>query len=169
MEDQPDYKKLIEAALFMSPNALGVAELARITGIASVGHVEGLARSLVEEYKAKDTALEIVEIDRHFMFGLKEPYASRVGKFANGPDITRGSLRVLAYISKNDNVMQSELVRLFGASTYDHMKELAEKGFIESKKVGRSRRISVTNKFKEYFNVSVVARAPSQPTPAPAQ
>jgi len=46
-------------------------------------------------------------------------------------------------------------VKLFGASVYDHMKELAEKGFVESKKQGRSKKITVTNKFREYFNVQV--------------
>jgi segregation and condensation protein B len=153
MEEQPDHRKLIEAALFMSPNALSVGELAEMTGIASVGHVEKAVRALAEDYKARDTALEVVEIDRRFMFGLKEPYASRVSRFASGPDITKGSLRLLAYVSKNDNALQSELVRLFGASTYDHVKELTEKGFIESKKQGRSRRVSVTNKFREYFSV----------------
>lgn len=159
MEVQPDHRKLIEAALFMSPNALGIEELKAITGIASAGHVEAAARQLMEEYRARDTALEIVEIDKRFIFGLKEPYASKVGKFASGPDITKGSLRVLAYVSRNDNILQSELVKLFGASTYDHMKELAEKGFVESKKQGRSRRISVTNKFREYFNVQAQVRS----------
>lgn len=153
MEVQPDHKKLIEAALFMSPNALGVEELKEITGIASAGHVEAAARQLLEEYRARDTALEIVEIDKRFMFGVREPYAGKLGKLASGPDITRGSLRVLAYVSRNDGVVQSELVKLFGASVYDHMKELVEKGFVESKKQGRSKRITVTNKFREYFNV----------------
>jgi segregation and condensation protein B len=153
MEVQPDHRKLIEAALFMSPNALGVEELKSFTGIASAGHVEAAARQLVEEYKSRDTALEIVEIDKKFIFGLKEPYASKLGKLASGPDITRGSLRVLAYVSRNDGVMQSELVKLFGPSVYDHMKELAEKGFIESRKQGRTKKITVTNKFREYFNV----------------
>jgi len=153
VDAQLDYKKLIEAALFMSPNALSVGELAEIIGIASMGHVEGLARKLVEEYKGRDTALEVIEIDKRFMFSLKEPYASKVSKLASGPEIGKGSMRLLAYISKNNNVMQSELVRLFGTSTYDHMKELVEKGFVESKRQGRSKKITVTNKFKEYFNV----------------
>ena len=153
MEAQQDYRKLVEAALFMSTNALSAGELAEMTGIASVGHVEKLVRELADDYRTRDTAIEVVEIDKRFMFSLKEPYASKVSRFANGPDITKGSLRLLAYVSKNDNALQSELVRLFGASTYDHVKELTEKGFIESKKQGRSRRISVTNKFREYFSV----------------
>ena len=154
MEEQIDYKKLVEAALFMSPSALGVQELSSITGIASVGHIEEMVRKLVEEYKARDTALEIIEIDKKFMFALREPYASKVSKFASGPDISRGALRLLAYVSKNNNALQSAIVKVFGSTTYDYVKELVEKGFLDKRKVGRSSRISVTNKFKEYFSVT---------------
>lgn len=152
MEEQFDYKKLIEAALFMSPNALSAQDLSGITGIKSIGHIEKMLGELKSEYGTRDTSLEILEIDKKFMFGLREPYAGRVSKLASGPDITKGALKVLAYISKNPSALQSYLVKVFGASTYDHVKELMEHGFIERKKQGRSWRINVTNKFKEYFN-----------------
>jgi segregation and condensation protein B len=145
----------VEAALFMSPAALSVQELSGIIGIASIGHVDEMVKKLVEEYKTRDTALEIIEIDKKFMFALREPYASRVSRFASGPDISKGALRLLAYISKNNNALQSEVVKIFGGSTYDYVKELVEKGFMEKKKQGRSSRMSVTNKFKEYFSVTV--------------
>ena len=62
-EEQIDYKKLIEAALFMSPNALSAQDLSGITGIKSVGHIERMLNELVSEYSARDTSLEIIEID----------------------------------------------------------------------------------------------------------
>lgn len=151
-EEQVDYKKLIEAALFMSPNALSAQDLSNITGIKSIGHIERMLTELRSDYGARDTSLEIIEIDRKFMLSLREPYASRVSALASGPDITKGSLKVLAYVSKNGNALQSYLVKVFGTSAYDHIKELLEHGFIERKKQGRSWRINVTNKFKEYFN-----------------
>jgi hypothetical protein len=43
-----------------------------------------------------------------------------VKDLAVGPDISRGGLRLLAYISKNDGIMQSQLVKAFGQSTYLH-------------------------------------------------
>ena len=87
------------------------------------------------------------------MFSLKEPYASKVAGLASGPDISRGALRILAYISKNDGVLQSSVVKNFGSSVYDYIKELTEKEFIETQKIGRSKKITTTDKFKEYFNV----------------
>jgi segregation and condensation protein B len=151
-DEQLDYKRLIEAALFMSPNAMSASDLSGITGIKSIGHIEQMLNELKEEYSGRETALEILEIDKKYMFALREPYASRVSVLASGPDITRGSLKVLAYVSQNNNALQSYLVKVFGTSTYDHIKELLEHGFIERKKQGRSWRISTTNKFKEYFN-----------------
>ncbi|MCL5238879.1 MAG: SMC-Scp complex subunit ScpB [Candidatus Marsarchaeota archaeon] len=152
MEEQIDYKRLVEAALFMSPNALSAQDLSGITGIKSIGHIEQMLAELKAEYASRETSLEVIEIDKKYMLSLREPYASRVSQLASGPDITKGALKVLAYISQNNNTMQSYLVKVFGASTYDHVKELIEHGFIERKKRGRSWRISTTNKFREYFN-----------------
>jgi len=149
-----DYKMLIEAALFMSQNALSVNEIANIIGLASPGKVEELVKELANEYKARNTAIEVVEIGGKYMFSLKEPYASKVSALANGPEISRGALRILAYISKNNGVLQSELVKIFGDTTYAYAKELAEKEFIEAKKAGRSKKIYTTLKFKEYFVTS---------------
>jgi len=154
MEGKEDYKKVIEAALFMSPGAMGINDMASIAGIASLSYVEELIKELGEDYKKRDTSLEIVEIDKKFMLSVKEPYAGKVSKLAGGPDLGRGALRILAYISKNNNALQSEIVKAFGESTYEYVKELRDKEFIDAKKEGRSKRISVTNKFKEYFNVS---------------
>ena len=153
MADEIDYKRLIEAALFMSPNAMSVNEISKATGVASPGMIEKLLSELMAEYDQSSTALRIMPISGKYMFSLKDPYASKVSSLANGPDISRGALRVLAYIAKNEDVLQSQLVKYFGSSIYDHVKELTEKEFIESKKYKRSKKISTTPKFKEYFSV----------------
>ena len=151
--DEREYMRLIEAALFMSPKAMSISEIAGATGIMSMGTIQSALKELVGRYGSAETALALIEIDKRYMFSLKEPYASRVSSLSAGPDISKGALRVLAYVSKNEGVLQSGLVKLFGGSTYDHVKELAEKEFIETKRFGRSKKVSTTSKFKEYFNV----------------
>ncbi len=154
MPDQEiDSKKLVEAILFMSQNAISVAEIAKASGIASPGHIKSTLDQLISEYGTKDTSLMIYSIADKYMFGLKEPYSSKVSSLANGPDLSRGALRILAYISKNEDIVQSQVIKIFGTSAYDYIKELTEKEFIETKKAGRSKKISTTPKFKEYFNV----------------
>ncbi len=153
MEESIDYKKLVEAALFMSPKAMSVEELSVQTGLASRGTLQIILDELVKYYGTADTSLEVIKIGDKYMFSLKEPYASRVASLAGGPDLTRGSLRILAYISKNEGVLQSALVTTFGSTTYDYIKELTEKEFITTEKFKRSRKVNTTQKFREYFNV----------------
>jgi segregation and condensation protein B len=154
MDEQVDYKKLIEAALFMSTNAMDANQIAQATGIASPGRVEALVKELIQDYRNRDSALEIVEIDNRYLFSLKQPYASKVSGLASGPDLTKGALRILAYISKNEGVTQSDLVKAFGSTTYDHMKELLEKKFVETKKYKRTKKVNTTSTFKEYFGTT---------------
>ena len=153
MEGLLDYNKLVEAALFMASKAVGLDELSKQTGITSKVKLESIISDLIEQYKNDDTSLEIAKIGDKYMFSLKEPYASKVSSLAGGPDITKGALRVLSYVNKNEGILQSSLVKIFGGSTYDHIKELLENDFIEAKKFKTSKKITTTQKFKEYFNV----------------
>ncbi len=150
---QLDYKKVAEAALFASGRAMGIDELAKAIGLGSIGSLESIMDSLVNEYAGRDSAIEIQKLGSKYVMSIREPYASKVNGLAGAPDISRGALRILAYISKNEPVMQSAVVKAFGTTTYDYMKELVEKEFVIRKQVGRTKRIETTDKFKEYFNV----------------
>ncbi|MCL5786733.1 MAG: SMC-Scp complex subunit ScpB [Candidatus Marsarchaeota archaeon] len=152
MEQDSEYKKLVEAALFMSSSALGSKELCSITGIASPGIMNKILKELQSDYNSRDSAIEIVEIDSKYMFSLRDPYSKKLSSMATAPDISKGALRVLAYVSKNNGVLQSTLVKSFGSGIYEYVKELSEKGFVERKNYGRSKKLSVTSKFKEYFS-----------------
>ncbi|MGC8479713.1 MAG: SMC-Scp complex subunit ScpB [Candidatus Micrarchaeia archaeon] len=153
MLDNIDYSKLVEAALFMSSKAVSMEDLSKQIGIGSKTTLENIINKLIEKYKNEDTSLEIIKIGDKYMFSLKEPYASKVSKLAGGPEISKGALRILAYVNKNEGILQSALVKIFGGSTYDHIKELTENDFITAKKFKTSKKITTTEKFKEYFNV----------------
>ncbi|MEM3781742.1 MAG: SMC-Scp complex subunit ScpB [Candidatus Micrarchaeaceae archaeon] len=150
-EANENYKNLVEAALFMSSKALSVEEIAKVIGLGSLGQVDACLRQLVEEYKNRNAALEIEQISGKYLLTVKQEYASKVSSLASGPEISKGALRLLAYISKNNGILQSDLVKAFGQSTYERIKELAEKEFVSSKKQGRSKKLFVTDKFREYF------------------
>ena len=152
-DQRAEYKKAIEAALFVSGKPLGLDELAPIVGIASMGHLESMADELVKDYDVKDSSLKILKAGGKYEMYVAEPYAGMVGSLAGQPDISKSSLKILAYISKNEPVMQSKVVKYFGSSTYDHIKELVEKEFITAKRSGRSKSLATAPKFKEYFNL----------------
>jgi len=61
-------KQLIEAALFVSTNPLSLEELSKITG-EEKEKVEKLVKELMNEYKARESAIEIRKIgdNQYFM------------------------------------------------------------------------------------------------------
>ncbi len=148
-----EYSKLAEAALFVSGDALSAEDLAKVIGIASVGAISRIMDDLIKEYEARDSAITIAKIGSKYTMSLRSPYSEKVSGLAGAPDITKGALRVLAYVSKNGPMMQSAIVKSFGSSTYTYMKELLDKEFVSAKRVGRTKRIETTSKFKEYFEV----------------
>ena len=151
--EQNQNKNLIEAALFMASKALSAEEIASIVGIGAIGQVESYIKQLEEDYKSRNGALEIQELGGKYLLTVKEEYANKVSSLASGPEISKGALRLLAYISKNNGILQSELVKAFGETTCDYVKELAEKEFVTTKRQGRSKKIYITQKFNEYFSV----------------
>jgi len=153
MNEASDYKRVAEAALFASGRAMNAQELAKVMGVESMGYVKSVMESLIQEYAQREGALEIKMIGDAYVLEVKTAYSLRVASLAGSPDITKASLRILAYISKNEPAMQSGIVKAFGSSVYEHIGELTEKGFIKSEKVGRTKKIETTAKFKEYFEL----------------
>ena len=153
-QERREQLKLIEAALFASGRAMGADELAATTGVASIGYVKKLADELSEDYKSRDSSICVVKIGDKYMLSLRDEYANRVSSVAGQPDLSKGALRILAYVSRNEPVMQSSLVKAFGSTVYDYMKELLENDFVRASREGRSKRVETTQKFREYFNFS---------------
>ncbi len=149
-----DMKRLIEAVLFISGKAMDINEISVAVGVASPGQIKALLEELVEDYKNADTSLSVSLIGEKYIMDLKEPYGSKVNSIAESADISKSSLRILAYISKNEPVIQSNIVRIFGSSTYQYIKELIQNDFISASRYGRTKKINTTQKFIEYFNLS---------------
>ena len=149
-----EHMDLVEAALFVSGRAMSAQELAASLGIASIGYVKKIADMLIEDYGKRQGPLCVVRIGDKYALSIREPYASRVSGLAGQPDISKGALRALAYISKNEPVMQNSLVKAFGSSVYYYVRELLEGDFIRADRAGRTKRLETTQKFREYFNFS---------------
>ncbi|MDE1810900.1 MAG: SMC-Scp complex subunit ScpB [Candidatus Micrarchaeota archaeon] len=149
----PEHKRIAEAALFVSGRALDVNDLARAMGVMSIGYVRELMEELITDYNSSTSAFMVEKLGDRYTLGIKQQYVEKVSSLAGAPDISKGALRILAYISKNEPVMQSSIVKAFGSTTYEYMKELMEKDFIKRSPVGRTKKIETTPTFREYFNI----------------
>ena len=150
-----DEMRIIEAALFMSPEPMDINSLARIAGLGAIGYVEDLIKKLNEEYEKNGNAMTIRKIENSYQMSLRDDYFNVVSGLAKEAEIRSGALKVLAYISKHEPVLQSDMAKIFGSTIYDYVKELSQNGFLSCEKKGVSKQIKTTQKFKDYFTIKL--------------
>ncbi|HDN01670.1 MAG TPA: SMC-Scp complex subunit ScpB [Candidatus Bathyarchaeota archaeon] len=147
--------RLIEAALYVAGRPLDLKTLCNIIGSRSERKVQKLARTLMEDYRRRNTAIEIIELEDHrFVMQLKTEYSSKVRKLAIRPLLTSGPLRTLSYIAYKQPVTQKRVIEVRGKHAYKHIKELAEMGLITREKNGRDLILKTTDFFADYFGLS---------------
>lgn len=144
-------KQLIEAALFISSRAMTAEEFRTLTGIGALGYIKSVLEELKKDYEERGSAIEITEMDGKYAMRVRNEHLQRVKQFAQDTEISKSALRTLAYISKNDGILKSTLVKRVGTHVYGHVKELVDAGFLKSQKSGRSSKLTLTEKFKKYF------------------
>lgn len=146
---------LLEAALYVAGRPLDLKTLASIIKTRSKNKTRKLARKLMECYKNRDTALEILELeDERFVLQLKAEYTPKVRKLALRPLLSRGPLKTLSYIAYRQPVPQAHVIDVRGQHAYQHLKQLEDLGLITREKTGRTRVIRTTEFFADYFNLS---------------
>ena len=149
-----DYKRKIESVLFVTGRAMGIEELAKSCGIGSIGTVKEILNELKEEYAEKNSSLEISGENDIWKLAVKKQYYKDVSGLIHKTDMDKSLVETLAVIAWKQPMLQSEVVDVRGTLTYDHVKTLKELGYIESEKFGRNRKLKLTNKFYDYFDVS---------------
>lgn len=143
----------LEAALYVSGRALTLEELSNIIG-KSQSTVQKLLDDLSFEYNKKGGALEVVTLpkDRYAM-QLKPELTPRVGKLIPGGLLSFASLQTLVFIALKQPIIQSELVAQRGTHSYDHIRDLVEKKFVDAIPEGRSKLLTTTKLFADYFGL----------------
>ena len=143
---------VVEAALFSAGRALDATETAEATGL-SRNKALGALDSLVELYKTREGALEIVKLGHKYALQLKTE-AVEYGRRLAPQEIPSYLLRTLALIAHEQPMLQKELKHKLGDKVYEHVRELVELGMIQRDRKGRSFELSVTQAFMEYFGIN---------------
>lgn len=144
-------KRIIEAALFISARPMDLSELRTLTGIGALGYLQKVIGELQAEYEQRAGAIEILGSDGKYEMRLRPELTTRVKQFAQDTEISKPALRTLAYISKHDGVLKSELAKRIGSTIYQDVRELVDAGFVKPKKAGRTSKLFLTEKFHRYF------------------
>lgn len=142
-------KGIIEAALFASGEPL---DIGRLRNLVKGKDVHGLISQLIDEYTGRGSSIEIKEIEGRYVMQVRPEYAEKVRSLAP-KELRSPVLRTLAMVAYHQPLTQSELVDRRGAAAYDHVRELEERGLISATPQGRTRLLSTTARFAEYFNL----------------
>lgn len=145
-------KALVEAALFVADCPLSLRRLAQALRLSEEEVGEGLA-ALASELAADDRGLELHQEGGGYLLRVKGELAERVRPLAPHQDIPEPVLRTLAVIAYQGPLLQSEVVRRRGQRAYAHIRELVERGFVEAKVEGHTKRLSITKELLRYFNL----------------
>jgi segregation and condensation protein B len=146
---------LLEAALYVAGRPLDLRTLGSIIKTRSKRKVQRLVGILMEEYKTRETALEILELeDKRFVLQLKGEYSPQVQRLAIRPLLSKGPLKTLSYIAYRQPVLQSQVVDVRGHHAYGHLRQLESMGLISRERVGRTRLLRTTGFFADYFGLS---------------
>jgi segregation and condensation protein B len=145
-------KAVIEAALFASGRTLTQRELADLSNL-SEERARALVEDLAAEYAARDSGIEIKSIGEGYSMQVRFGLAGRVLSFAP-KEIEAPLIRTLAIIAYKQPIKQSVLVEIRGNKSYDHVKELEERGLINAEKFSRTKLLTTTRGFADYFGIS---------------
>ena len=147
-----ELKRKVEAFLFIISNGLKLHELAEKTGYSERDVLEVITE-LKKEYAERKSAFNIVEfsdlyrmsVDRELVKGLNELVPTEFNK---------SIIKTLSVIAWKSGITQGEVVRIRGNKAYDHIKQLTDMDFVCLEEHGKTFKLTLANKFFEYFNIS---------------
>lgn len=146
-------KALVYAALYASDRPLTLGELKEVLGTSSETYVGKVVEELRRELD-RGSPFELVSTARDaVMLRLREEYLPRLKGLVRRVRPSRGMLKTLAVIAYEQPVHLSRLARLRGGHVYEHVRQLVSLGFVEARRVGRTKVLRTSRKFASYFGL----------------
>ncbi len=146
-----DSKAVIEAALFAAGRTLSIRELSDISGLTEENTC-ALAEELAREYSLRASGLEIMSFGDGYAMQVRAALVPKVISVAPR-EINAPLIRTLAIIAYKQPLKQSLLAEIRGNKSYEHVRELEKMGLINCVKQGRTKIITTTKAFADYFGL----------------
>ncbi len=159
-QNQDNIKNKVEALLFSSARRMNIEEISELSGIKDIEAIKKSLNELKMDYSSRGGSVALIEDGNHWKLNVKDHYLPIVQKIVSRTELDKPLMETLAVIAWKYPILQSEVIRIRHNKAYDHLKQLDEIGFISRNKFGRTRKITLTEKFFEYFDLpSEEARA----------
>lgn len=142
----------VEAVLFAGSRDFDVDELSRLCK-ENPKDIKKALKKLKKEYSERETAIVLTEEDGKYKFNVKDDYLIIVSNIVTETELSKSVMETLAVIAFKHPILQCDLIKIRTSKAYDHLKELEEAGYITREKFGRTKKIKLTQKFFEYFDL----------------
>lgn len=152
-------KNKVEALLFACAKRMSIEEISKITGIRDYDQIKAALNELKADYEIRGTSVVLLEEEGHWKLTIKDHYLPMVQRVITQTELDRPLMETLAVIAWKYPVLQAEVIKIRHNKAYDHLKQLEELGFIIRNKFGRTRKITLTQKFFEYFDLPTKEQA----------
>lgn len=148
-----DEIKKIEAILFAAGKRVELDYIAKLIKISDLQTVKDALVELQKQYEDRESPLMIVEEGNSWKLTTKEKYLPLVQKIVPHAELSKTIMETLAVIAWKQPALQSDVIKIRTNKAYEHIKELEDLGFVTSEKHGRTKKLKVTQKFLNYFDL----------------
>lgn len=148
-----EFKNRVEAILFTTGRFMDLNEIAALCGVGSIGLVKEALDSLKNDYDSRGGSLTLIEENGRWRLNIRKEYNYLTTKLLDNSEMDRPTQETLALIAYKNPALQSEIVKMRGNTSYDHIKFLKGNDFIVSEKQGRTRLLKLAPKFYDYFDI----------------
>lgn len=151
----PDVR-LVESALFSAGKPLALEDICSASGL-SPERAKDALKALGTEMDGDQTSLAVTKAGGKWVMQLKAAYVEHSRMLAPR-EIPGKLLKTLALIAFHQPLKQSDLVKMIGPKTYDHVPELHERGLVKVREEGPTKVLTTSELFPEYFGIPAEAK-----------
>ncbi|MBI2135709.1 SMC-Scp complex subunit ScpB [Candidatus Woesearchaeota archaeon] len=142
----------IEALLFAAARYVTIEELSSHTN-ASPQEIRSAIEELKKQFTSSNTSLNLLDQQTAVKLNVKDEYLPVVHKIIQTIEFEKPLMQTLAVIAWKYPALQADIIRIRHNKAYDHLMRLEELGFINRTRYGRTKKINLTQKFFEYFDL----------------
>lgn len=146
----PNLNTILEAIVFGAGKSMSVSELSKLVNKPSLDVEEALINLRSTIKRRKDSALQLTEVSGRWILEVKTGLSPFLPESFRA-DIPQRLLPAAALIAYHQPMSQAQLVDMLGQRAYDHVRELSNRGLIDRRRDGLTRRLTTTRRFAEYF------------------
>ena len=147
---EPNLNTILEAIVFSAGKSMSITELSELLGKPSSEVEEALNSLRLTIKRRKGGALQLTEVSGRWILEVKTGLSPFLPDSFRA-DIPQRLLPAAALIAYHQPMSQSQLVDMLGQRAYDHVRELSNRGLIDRRRDGLTRRLTTTRRFAEYF------------------